>query len=140
MSGPVNEWIIHDTQSLRDALDGMRRKRKLSFEGMFHRLGGRTIGAFLKGRQDNVRSDSLISAVNGLEFELVIREPQRTRTMQRLEALRAESRQAKKDSLVLAMEEQASGVGRDESGKLTRELTPQERAQVEELLERYSNL
>lgn len=133
MSGPVNEWVIHDADSLRAAIRGMKAKRKLSLEDIFHKMGSRVLNKIIRGEQDNLRSDSIIRAVNELGFELVIREPQRTKTQQRLAALRAERDKVPPESAV-------ADPDRDGQGKLTRPLTDEERSQVEDLLERYSDL
>lgn len=133
MSGPVNEWVIHDAHTLRLAIKGMKAKRKKSLEDLFHLMGSRVLNKILRGEQENLRSDTIILAVNSLEFELVIREPQRTKTQQRLAALRAERDKGN-------VEPVAADPDRDAEGKLTRPLTEVERAQVEDLLERYSDL
>jgi len=134
----VNEWIITDAESLRAALDGMRRKRRLNLEGLFHKVKGRMAGAFIQGRKDNLRSDTVINMVNALEFELVIREPSTSKAARRLAMLRAEHESKSKEFVREAVEEQVTGSDRDAEGKLTRPLTDQERAEVEALLDEYA--
>lgn len=133
MAGPVNEWVIHDAHTLRVAIRGMKAKRKLSLEDIFHKMGSRVLNKIIRGEQDNLRSDSIIRAVNEMGFELVIREPQRTKTQQRLAALRAERDRDRPEPA-------DADPDRDEQGKLTRPLADGERAEVEELLERYSDM
>lgn len=140
MAGPVNEWVIHDNESLRKALNAMKSKRKLTLEDLFHKIGARLLNRFLRGDQENLYIASVFKACDAMEFEIVIREPQRTKTQKRLDALRAEREMAQKSMLREAVEEQVTQVDRDEQGKLTRPLTKDEVAQVNELLERYSNL
>jgi len=136
----TNEWIIADAESLRAALDGMRRKRRLNLEGLFHKVKGRMAGAFIQGRKDNLRSDTIINMVNALEFELVIREPSTSKQARRLAAIRAEHENKSKEFVREAIEEQVTGTDRDTEGKLTRPLTEQERLEVEALLDEYSKL
>jgi hypothetical protein len=134
----VNEWIITDAESLRAAVDGMRRKRRLSLEDLFHRTKGRMAAAFIQRRKDNLRSDTIINVVTSLEFELVIREPSTSKSSRRLATLRAEHESKSKEAIRQAIEEQVSGSDRDAEGKLTRPLTEQERLEVEALLDEYS--
>lgn len=140
MSGPVNEWVIHDAHTLRAAIKGMKAKRKKSLEDLFHLMGSRVLNKIIRGEQENLRSDTIILAVNSLGFELVIREPQRTKTQQRLAMLRAEKEQAQLDLLRRAAEEEVVPGDRGADGKLTRPLSPRERAEVDEVLKRYMSL
>jgi hypothetical protein len=140
MSGPVNEWIIHDAASLRKAMAGMKAKRRLSLEDLFHIMKVRVLNRFLAGEQDNLRSDTIFKAVNGMNFEMVIREPSTSRTQKRLAALKAEKEQAQAALLRQVAEDQVIPGDRDSDGRLTRPMTEQEKAQVEELLERYTHL
>lgn len=140
MAGPVNEWVIYDNESLRKALNAAKSKRKLSLEDLFHKIGARLLNRFLRGDQENLYIASVFKACDAMELEVVIREPQRTKTQKRLDALRAERERAQKAMLREAVEEQVTQVDRDEQGKLTRPLTKAEVAEVNELLERYSNL
>lgn len=140
MAKVVNEWVVHDAASLRRAMAGMKAKRKLSLEDLFHRMGARLLNRFLTGDQENLRSDTIFKALTAMGFEMVIREPSTSKTQQRLAALRAERETAQLALLHRAAEEEVAPGCRDVDGNPTRELTDQERAQVDEVLKRYTNL
>lgn len=138
----VNEWIITDKASLYRALDGMRRKRQLSKEDMYRKLKNRTAVDVLRGKQENLRSDTLILTVNGLDFELVIREISTSnKSQRRVAALREEAERRTQEKLREAMEEKVTGIDeRDpQTGHLKRALTPEEEAEVDRLLNEYSS-
>lgn len=90
MSRPKIEWVLTDTESLRTALSSMKKHRKLSLEDLFHRMGARLLNRFFRKEQDDLYFRTVMNAVTAMEYELVIREPQKSKTQQRLEALRKE--------------------------------------------------
>lgn len=140
MSKVVNEWVVHDAASLRKAMAGMKAKRRFSLEDLFQRMGARLLNRFLAGEQDNLRSDTIFKALEAMQFEMVIREPSTSKTQKRLALLREEKEKGQQALLREIAEEQAVPGDRDEQGKLTRPLTPQEQAAVQALLERYADL
>ena len=136
MSKP-NEWVITDSARLRLALGELKSKRKLSLEDLFHKMGGMLLNQFLHGKQDNLRSDTIFKAIEALGVQLVIREPATSKMQQRLEMLRVERRNLVAQAL---NDEVTQALDRDEQGRLTRALTPQEVAEVEQFLEPYGRL
>lgn len=122
------EWVIHDKESLRQALMAVQRKRKLTLEDLFHRMGGRLLNKFFRGEQDNLHTSTLFKARDAMGFEIVIREPRTSKTQQRLAALRAEQEAAQAGLLQEAAEEAvAEKTGGDP-------LTPELRAEVDKML------
>lgn len=133
---PTNEWILSDADSLRRALDGMRRQRKLSWEDLFHRAKGRNFYAFFHGVTANLRSDSLLRLAENLDYEVVIR-PISTPKMQRRLALLASEKQAREaEQAAREQVQEFEAEGRDETGKL-KVLTQRQHDEAEALLEEY---
>lgn len=155
---PTIEWVLTDTESLRTALSAMKKQRRLSLEDLFHRMGARLLNRFFRSEQDDLYFRTVMKAVEAMEYELVIREPQKTKTQQRLEALRKEREgtRAGEDrgralrpnpnfdpplpaTLTDEVEATHFDPRRDERGRIRPEfeLTEQEKAEAEALLAEY---
>lgn len=132
-----NEWIIHDAESLRKALDAAKRKRKFSLEDLKRRMGGHLLNRILRGEKADITASTLIKAANAMGMELVLREPQTSKTQQRLEALRKATEAKARELLTEVVTEQLIPTDRDEQGKLTRPLTEMELAEVDATVARY---
>lgn len=125
------EWVIHDTEALRQALMALQRKRKLTLEDLFHRMGGRLLNKFFRGEQSNLHTSTLFKARDAMSFEIVIREPRTSKTQQRLDKLRAEQEARQAGLLKEAAEEAvAAKTGQDP-------LTPELRAEVSKMLDQF---
>jgi hypothetical protein len=135
------EWIFTDQEGFVKALDGMRRYCKLTPQGLADKLNSTAVASLIRGSKDNLRSDSLFSALKVLEFELVVRNiTTSTRTQRRLELLKAASQRGEgKDAPDLEITQ--FDPRRDERGRLKADavLTDQERADVEAMLDEYGS-
>lgn len=148
---PNIEWVLTDTESLRAALSAMKKQRKFSLEDLYHRMGARLLNRFFRREQDDLYFRTVMSAVTAMEYELVIREPQKTKTQQRLEALRKEregtragqvnGRAARPnpefDPELPEPRKISFDPRRDEQGRILGKLTDEEKAQAEALLDQY---
>lgn len=126
-----NEWVVHDKESLRQALMAVQRKRKLSLEDLFHRMGGRLLNRFFQGKQETLQTSTIFKALDAMGIEMVLREPKTSKTQQRLAALRAEQEAKQADLLQQTAEEAvAEKTGGDP-------LTPELRAEVDKMLKEF---
>lgn len=152
MAGRPNiEWVLTDTESLRTALSAMKKQRGLSLEDLYHRMKARLLNRFFRREQDDLYFRTVMNAVTAMEYELVIREPQKTKTQQRLEALRKEREgtragevkgRAARPNLEFDPElpeprKMSFDPRRDPAGRIVGKLTDEERAQAEAALEQY---
>lgn len=151
-SRPQIEWVITDTESLRAALSAMKKHRKLSLEDLYHRMGARLLNRFFRKEQDDLYARTVINAVLAMEYELVIRVPQASKTQKRLDALRREREGTRAaQAMGRAMRPDPSfdpelpeprkmsfDPRRDENGRIIGKLTEQEKEQAEALLDEYS--
>ncbi len=151
MSRPKIEWVLSDTESLRTALSSMKKHRNLSLEDLFHRMGARLLNRFFRKEQDDLYFRTVMNAVTAMEYELVIREPQKTKTQQRLDVLRKEregtragevkGRAARPnpafDPELPEPRKISFDPRRDEKGRIIGKLTDEEKAQAEALLDQY---
>lgn len=151
MAGPKIEWVITDTESLRAALSAMKKHRRLSLEDLYHRMGARLLNRFFRKEQDDLYARTVISAVLAMEYELVIRVPQTSKTQQRLDVLRkeregtrageAKGRAARPnpefDPELPEPRKMSFDPRRDPAGRIVGKLTDEERAQAEAVLEQY---
>lgn len=149
---PNIEWVLTDTESLRTALSAMKKQRGLSLEDLYHRMKARLLNRFFRREQDDLYFRTVMSAVTAMEYELVIREPQKTKTQKRLEALRKEregtragevkGRAARPnpefDPELPEPRKMSFDPRRDENGRIIGKLTEQEKEQAEALLDEYS--
>lgn len=136
----VSEWIITDKESLVRALDGMRKKRRMSLQDLYNATHNRSPADVIRGRQKNIRSDSLVGVIGALDFELVIREKSTRKAKRRVEILREEAQvraEQAQAAQVDAVQEGSDDERDGNTGHLKRPLTDEERADAEALLERY---
>lgn len=134
------EWIFDDQDSFIRAVDQMRRHRGYSPAGLGHALGKRALADLIRGTAVNVRSDSLITALAVLRFELVLRGiTTSTKAQRRLAILKAESQERGKGKDAPDLETTQSDPRRDERGRIRPEvvLTEQEKEQAEAVLAEY---
>lgn len=127
------EWVVHDNDSLRAALQAIQRKRKLTLEDLYHRMGGRLLNRFFQNKQDNLQTSTIWKAQQAMGFEIVIREPRTSKTQQRLAKLR-EQQQAQRDTL---LQEAAEEVVLEQTGLGV--ITPELRAEVDRMLKEFHN-
>lgn len=89
------EWVLtSDMGTVRKALGAMLRKRRITQNALAALMGVSSTSMFanfINGKQANLRLDSLVKAIESMDFELVVREkPARSKTQERLATLRAE--------------------------------------------------
>lgn len=132
---PATEWVIHDRTALINALKAIQAKRKFSLEDLFVRMGARLLNRFLRNEQANLQTDTLFKAMDALGVEWVIREPKVPKGTKRLDLIRAQQAQKAESGTSAPVD-----LDRDEQGKLTRALTPEEYDEVERTLARYTDL
>lgn len=140
----ATQWVFTSDEGFKDALDGMRRLRGYSPQGLHNLLGSRSITMIIRGVKTNMRSSSLIQALGALNFELVFRRiTTSSKVQRRLDLLRAakEGSERGKGKDAPDLEITQSDLRRDERGRLKPQavLTEQEKAEAEALLERYSS-
>lgn len=135
MSLNLIQWIVTDDGSARNAFKGMLRKRKMNLARLAEIVGSQTMNRYLKGETGQLRTATFFKAIEGMGFEVVIRERQEKASNTRLAILREK---AAKPAAALPAEV-PEGDERDENGLLRRDLTEQERAEVEAFMEKYAN-
>lgn len=97
---PVREWVLTpDMDTVRNGLSGMMGCRKFTHTKLALEMGTTSssmFSAFLRGQQAHIRTDSFLRAAQAMGFEVVIREPQTTKTQRRLALLKEEKEAARK--------------------------------------------
>lgn len=135
-------WTIVTVEDFRTSLPLMLKFKKLNQEGLGWLMGKgvvcRTLfSAFLLGKQNDVKLSSFLDAMEAMELEVVVRR-KTDKADRRRAALVAEREAAKAEQAKDAKRAELAEQGRDADGKL-KVLTPQVRAEVDELLDKYGS-
>lgn len=140
-------WKLPDLETFRTAFPAMLRFRKMTQEDLGWKMAEpgaahpRTIfSAFLNNTQKDMKLSSFLEAMKAMDLDVII-ERQTGKSQRSRAALRAEREadldvQAKRDKTAEYAEQ-----GRDADGKLldVGSLSPERRAEIEELLNKYSS-
>lgn len=140
------EWVLPDKEALRKALPAMLRWRKVNLEGLAWLMARdgvarNVLAAFIRGTQENLRSDTLFDVIDALGLEIVVRRKSGTAIAKKTAALKAERGlpSTPRDAAV-ALDAELAKIApdaRNDNGKMNRPLTEAERAEAHELLDKY---